>query len=497
MKNLARLFAVVHSISGLVLLLFSGWFIAACAIAGYDYAEINFNYLLPAVIIRALALTRIASGYAQMWEGHRALLSEVKLLRIRLFSRLKNRVIIRRSEGTEALAKHSENIASVNMAWTVHNLGAFCAVIIATIALFIWLPKVLWLWGIFIVCVLIIFIIGFNKIVSNAKKIMRLNDEFRHHSEHHLSSASLWHLRQNLSHTDRNEGFTLSQQQHSIAERMLWWVQAVGYLTLIGLLYSQAYQGRAVLLIFILLLLSAKDWLGQMIRSQTAYADYKESRQTFDSLPVQRLVSADIQPQPITQLVLRNFTATDRRVQCITTTLNSGHILLLKGDSGIGKSSLLQAIAGLLPHSGDKIVNDEVIGVGFIQQWYYAEQSPSVLSANLADNLRLAKPDATDSELLQALKFADLSYLDNLNEWLGTEGRQLSGGELKRMTIARAYLFDAELYLLDEPFEGLDITQQSQMAISINQLAEQSPVIIASHIVPKELNCQTLSLLSS
>ncbi len=492
MKFLSRLFALLHAVSGLVLLLFSGWFIAACAIAGYDFASVNFNYLLPAVIIRALALTRIATGYAQMWTGHNALLSHVKQLRLTLFSHLKNKLATRRAESTEALAKHSESIASLNMAWTTHMLGGVAMVAIACLTLWLWLGSVMWLWGIFVGGLAVIFAVGFRAVLQRGGRLVALKNQFRHDSEHHIDSASLWHLRERLTHTDMSDIFTALQRQHGIGEYMLWWSQVLAYAVLIALLSVEnawgQYRGEAVFLVFVLLLLSAKDWLGQMARSQTAYSDYYESKESFEQLPTQDLPDAVSQPERVVkQLTLKNFAAQNRHVNPIDVSLSSGQILLLKGGSGVGKTSILQAIAGLLPHSGEKIVNEQVIPTGFLAHWYYADQTPQALSASLSANLRLAKPDATNEELLQALQFADLVHLDNLSEWLGNQGRQLSGGELKRLNIARAYLFDASVYLFDEPFEGLDESKQNLLAKAINQLAEKAPVIVASHIVPSEL----------
>lgn len=488
MQPLSRLFAILHNVSGLILLLFSGWFIAACAIAGSDFANVNFNYLLPAVFIRALALTRIATGYAQMWTGHRALLTHVKSLRLTLFSRLKDKLLRRRAEGTEALAKHSESIASLNMAWTAHNLGALFMVVTATTAIAAWLPKLLWLWAIFCASIAVVFALGFQQVRISVKAIFAEKTAFRHDSEHHLTSASLWHLRDDVKHSDMQNVLGKILNQKGIGERMLWWTQVVALVGLMVLLSIGQYQGQAVLLVFILLLLSAKDWLGQMMRSQTAFADYRESHNTFETLPTQDIESAKTFPDKINTLTLRDFSVENRPVPAIDLTLKSSEILLLKGSSGAGKSSLLKAIAGLLPQTGEKIVNGDTVGQGFIQTWHYADQSPVLLSASLATNLRLAKPDASEAELRDALQFADLAHLDNLTEWLGEQGRQLSGGELKRLNLARAYLFDATLYLFDEPFEGLDEVKQNIVAERINELSSRAPVIVASHIVPKSLS---------
>ncbi len=492
MKFLSRLFALLHAVSGLVLLLFSGWFIAACAIAGHDFASINFNYLLPAVIIRALALTRIATGYAQMWTGHNALLSHVKKLRLTLFSGLKDKLVTRRAESTEALAKHSESIASLNMAWTAHMLGGLAMVAVASLTLWIWLDKIIWLWLVFVAGIGVIFALGTRAVLAGGGEIVALKNKFRHDSEHHIDSASLWHLREHLAHTNMESVFTALQCQHNIGERMLWWVQVLAYVFLIVLLCVEntwgQYRGQAVFLVFVLLLLSARDWLGQVSRSQNAYSDYRESKDTFEHLPTQSLSNSPTQPKAaIVELVLKNFSAADRRVDDIDVSLAKGDVLLLKGGSGSGKTSILQAIAGLLLHSGEKRVNGEELVPGFIQRCYYADQTPQALSASLSSNLRVANPDATDEELLQALEFSDLAHLDNLSEWLGTQGRQLSGGELKRLNIARAHLCGASLYLFDEPFEGLDEAKQKNMAEKINQLSKESIVIVASHIVPSEL----------
>lgn len=496
MNYLSLLLAVIHSASALILLVFSGWFIAASALAGVNYADINFNYLLPAVAIRALALTRIASGYAHMWTGHHALLARVKRLRLALFARLKDNIVKRRAEGTEALAKHAESIASISMAWTAHNLSAMVIILIASFTILAWLPNWFALWLLFLLLSAGVLLLGGRQIRRNSHEIAKLTTQFRHESEHHLSSASLWHLRQHIRHPDMNSVYQRIARHNGYAERMLWWTQLFAFALLIYLLTTGQYFGQAGVMIILLLLLTAKDWLAPVLRSQVALSDYQHSKSTFTHLPLQVIESAPVSPAPIQTLLLRDFSVAQRPVEHIDLTLQQGDIVLMQGGSGCGKTSLLKAIAGLLTHTGTKSVNGKVIPAGFITHWHYSDQQPVVLSASLAANLRLARPDASDELLHQALAFAGLAHLTSLNQWLGEQGRQLSGGELKRLNIARAFLFPAQLYLLDEPFEGLNTQQQEQLAGAIQLLSAKAPVIVASHIVPDGFSVNQVMLLN-
>lgn len=496
MKLLSLFFGLIHSSSAIVLLLFSGWFIASCAIYGFDFSKYNFNYLLPAVLIRGLALLRISSGYAQMWTGHRDLLDTLKKVRLDLFERLKNTRTHQRARGTEALAKHSEVIAGVNIAWTVHNLSFVLLVFITTFAIWVWLSEWLVVWLIFLCSVFALLIYSFFILKNNNLEVLKLSTEFRHLSEHHLLSAPLWHLRQNLKHPDIQQLYAKKEHLSTISEHMLWWCQFLAFVVLLFVLWKAPQEQNAMLMIILLLLLTAKDWLSPVFYSTVEYSQYKQSTQAFEQLVLEQVEPIENQPEAIQELTLCDFSVINRPVNSVNFTIRAGEVVLLEGESGTGKTSILKAIAGLLQHSGEKCVNKKKVHQGFIHNWHYAEQNPQVLSGSLRTNLRLANANANDELLLEALSFSNLGHLNNLDEWIGTNGRQLSGGELKRLALARSYLFDATLYLFDEPFEGLNAELQQSMAEAINRLSCRAPVILASHIQPKNLTIhQTLTTL--
>ena len=111
-------------------------------------------------------------------------------------------------------------------------------------------------------------------------------------------------------------------------------------------------------------------------------------------------------------------------------------------------------------------------------------QRVHLFSATLRDNLLLASPGSSDEALSEILRRVGLEKLledAGLNSWLGEGGRQLSGGELRRLAIARALLHDAPLVLLDEPTEGLDATTESQILELLAEMMHEKMVLMVTH----------------
>jgi ATP-binding cassette subfamily C protein CydC len=145
--------------------------------------------------------------------------------------------------------------------------------------------------------------------------------------------------------------------------------------------------------------------------------------------------------------------------------LPPGGRLAIVGRSGTGKSSLLGALTRLYPYQGSIS-----LGGSELAQWHgddvrarmaLVEQQPYLFDASLRDNLRLARPDASDEQLRTVIAQAQLadyvaSLPRGLDTWVGENGVRVSGGEARRIAIARALLADAPILLLDEPTEGLD-----------------------------------------
>ena len=170
----------------------------------------------------------------------------------------------------------------------------------------------------------------------------------------------------------------------------------------------------------------------------------------------------------------------------VTFDLNTGECLVIRGRSGSGKSTLAMALLGLLPYEGELTLNKSQLR-DVDQSWKWitgSVQSGHVFNTTLRENLKIASPDATDETLLKALAIVELdSLIDEMNEGLDTVvgefGRALSGGEVKRLNLARALVSPAPIIVLDEPTEHLD----SELAIRIEDrvIALGRTLIVITH----------------
>jgi len=169
----------------------------------------------------------------------------------------------------------------------------------------------------------------------------------------------------------------------------------------------------------------------------------------------------------------------------------SGEKVAVIGASGAGKTTLLRLILGqLAPTAGQITVQDHDLVSLDLAAWRaqigWMSQHPRLLAATLADNLRVANLLASDTRLRQALAFAGLQdwlaeLPHGLNTLLGEGGRQLSGGQLRRLALARIWLRDAKLLLLDEPTASLDQESEAIIMAGLATLSAGRTVIMLSH----------------
>lgn len=170
--------------------------------------------------------------------------------------------------------------------------------------------------------------------------------------------------------------------------------------------------------------------------------------------------------------------------------LKTGQIVAIMGDSGIGKTSLLESLAGLRTAIGEI-----ALGARLLSEWPRDElrqtltligQHPYVQSGTIADNLRLAAPEADDATLMQAADLACMTeFINELPEGIHTRlerrGYGLSGGQLQRVALARLFLRNPQVILLDEPTANLDADTRDQVMKNLVAFAKDRAMLIVTH----------------
>ena len=193
-------------------------------------------------------------------------------------------------------------------------------------------------------------------------------------------------------------------------------------------------------------------------------------------------------------IVLDDVEATwgaDPVLEGVDLSVRRGESLAIVGPSGAGKSTLMAVLAGnLLPSSGSvqvegtelsAVTQDEVRSTSAL-----VAQTTWLFTGTIADNLRLAQPYATPSQMWQALEVARLDkevalMPEGLETQVGEAGLGLSGGQAQRLSLARAFLADRPVLLLDEPTSQVDLASEAAIVKSIEQLARGRTVVTISH----------------
>lgn len=171
--------------------------------------------------------------------------------------------------------------------------------------------------------------------------------------------------------------------------------------------------------------------------------------------------------------------------------LPAGVTLILEGASGAGKSTLLELLLGFVSPSQGRILFDgqdmqSLSPRQISSRISWIGQKPVLFAGTIRENILFARPDASAEDLNHAVSAAAVDqYLsslpDGLETRIGEGGFGLSGGQAQRIAIARAYLKDAPLLLLDEPTSHLDPKTEAEILVSLKDLAKGRTVILCSH----------------
>ena len=503
--------------SSMGLLTVSGWFLAATAIAGLGTL---FNFFYPSASVRGLAIGRTVMRYFEKIVTHDATFRILSKLRVQVFEKIiplspavLNRY--RNSDLLNRLVSDVDTLDSLYLRLLAPFFTAAFVIIAMTIGLsFVNIPLALGL-GLFLLILLMIIPTVFYRLGQEfGERLIQARATYRtQFLEFIQAQAELLLFNAEDKLKEKMSAIEKTWQEDQAKEAKLSGFSTALVLFLNGLLisgmlwfasnadfgtdeYHTAYIALftfAALAAFeiIMPLGAAFLHIGQVIAAAERVTEIIEQKplvefngnEEFETKV--RLISAkDLSfsyPGQET-LVLKN----------LTLDLEQGQKIAILGKTGSGKSSLLQLLVRNYDANQGKLLLAEKPISAYSEetlrrQICFLTQRVHVFSDTLRQNLQFASADEiSDEKMIEVLHQVGLSKLleqeeKGLNLWLGDGGRPLSGGEQRRLGLARILLNNAPILLLDEPTEGLDRETERQILRLILQHAENKTLIMVTH----------------
>lgn len=516
--TLGMVLACLTLFASIGLLTLSGWFLAAAGVAGLTIARETFNYMPPSAFVRGLAIGRTAGRWGERVVSHDATFKLLTDLRIFFFEKLAPMIPGRVSNLRDAdllnrLVSDIDAMDHVYLRLISPMLVGTLGIIGITAFLCWWDLKLGLTLGVILLALLLIWPVLFYKLgkrngqeLTQNKAALRiaLLDWLQGYSELTIFGAEQ-RYREVIAQTQDQ---LLVNQRHNahfsgLAQALLllangWTLALVLWLAADGV-NGQAPDPMVAMMAFatmasfelLMPIAGAFQYLGQTLTSARRLNDIilSEPDVVFPSQPVAHHGQFNLRFQDV------SFCYPDgeqNALEQVSIDIPAGHRVAIVGQTGSGKSTLIQLLTRYWnPQQGQISMADQPLEMWsesqLRQTMTVVSQRVDVLNGTLRDNLIMAAPDASDERLHTALIQVGLDKLlddQGLEAWLGDGGRQLSGGEKRRIGIARALLHNAPILLLDEPTEGLDKqTEQQIMALFEQHFADKTVLFITHRLV--------------
>ncbi|MBD2793141.1 heme ABC transporter ATP-binding protein/permease CydC [Xenorhabdus szentirmaii] len=514
--SLGMVLAIVTLLASIGLLTLSGWFLAGTAFVGFE-GLYTFNYMLPAAGVRGAAIFRTAGRYGERLVSHDATFRVLAHLRVFAFQKILplspgGIARFRQGEVLNRLVADVETLDHLYLRVISPVLAAFVVIVVLTFGLaFLDITLAYTLGGIMLGLLLILPFAFYHAGKSYGRNITAQRGQYRTLLTSALQGqaeltvfGALRRFRQTMTEVESSWLKNQQNQAHltglsqavmifstGMTVTLMLWLSAAGFgeygqpgalIALVAFCTLAAFEALAPVTV-------AFQHMGQVLSSATRVSQLMHQKP--------EIIFPDHGPQMSHHLSLEikdvDFTYPNQPLPVlrnISLSLKSGEHIALLGKTGCGKSTLLQLITRAWNADGGEITLNKQLISSYEEETLRSmisvvPQRIHVFSHTLRENLLLAKPNATDDELEIVLKkvgLGNLLYTDEkLNCWMGDGGRQLSGGEQRRLGIARALLHDAPLMLLDEPTEGLDINTEQQILSLLRHSCQHKTLIVVTH----------------
>ncbi|HDG1684766.1 heme ABC transporter ATP-binding protein/permease CydC [Kluyvera cryocrescens] len=513
--SLGVILAIVTLLASIGLLTLSGWFLSASAVVGFAGAY-SFNYMLPAAGVRGAAIIRTAGRYFERLVSHDATFRVLQHLRVFTFSKLlplspAGLARFRQGELLNRMVADVDTLDHLYLRVISPLIGALVVILVVTVGLSILdVSLALTLGGIMLATLLLLPPLFYRAGKPTGEQLTTLRGQYRQQLTGWLQGqAELTIFNASERYRKQMEQTELSwhdaqRRQSELTALSQALMLLIGGAAVIAMLWLAAggvgdnLQPGALIALFVFCALAAFEalapvtgafqHLGQVIASALRVSQIIE-QQPEVSFPTQ---TGSVPPQVALTLSQVSFTYPGQpqpALENLSLHINAGEHIAILGRTGCGKSTLLQLLTRAWdPQQGTVQLNEMALNSidepTLRRTMTLVPQRVHLFSATLRDNLLLAKPDASDEALSDVLRRTGLEKLledSGLNSWLGEGGRQLSGGELRRLGIARALLHDAPLMMLDEPTEGLDATTESQILELLADVMRDKTLLMVTH----------------
>lgn len=513
---------ITTALSVIGLLMMSGWFISAAAMAGMvALGSHSFNYLVPAAIIRVMAMVRTAGRYGEMMVSHHAVFGLLQRLRVRFFNQFARLPLVKLSstlQSTHAMHRLTHDIEVLNelplrvvSPWLVATTASL---LVATLLYQYEVNPVLI--AIFLIAGLMLPAMLTWRSIKHARAHQALAESRRVSLLNPLSALThllIWQRWQpeltafnsvDTQHTHQQK--RIQRAQSLVMLIMQWLIAAVLLGLLAGFYHTPLVISVPMLLALFLGIMGMTDLLAPLVTHSLALGNSLAAKHQLNellnpSLQPSHHLNHDLAPltidvtrlsAPLTLTINQLAAKMPQAIvgfKAISLTATQGIPVLITGRSGAGKSTLLQVLAHeLAPQQGSIELN----GMDWLALHNtpaltgYLGQQIDIFDQTLATNLRLGSTDASDEQLWQALGKVGLkdwarSQPLQLQTPLGEYGQAISGGQARRIALARLLLTPKKILLLDEPFAGLDKKSREALWQMLVRHQQQGILIIVTH----------------
>jgi len=509
--------ATVTVLAGIALLGLSGWFITATAIAGMSIATaVVFDVFAPAAGIRLLAILRTGSRYLERLVTHDATLAILAALREKLFRSwarpsAANTLLKRPARLLFRLTADIDALDSLYLRVVVPVGAALATALVAGIALGLMNP----IFGLVVATVLLaaglcIPLAAARRSEKSMRRRAKGTEALRARTVDLVAGQTELLMAGRLA--DQKLALARADGYIAASDRRLNRIEIVtgagfgivhasllaGGLVAVGLLMQAETIGAPVAALGMLVILGAMEPFsalrrGAMELGRTVLAAKRVAPQLTDEAePAAPQKPANGKAVQLKSVSARHEGAERDALKNITLDIAAGERVAIVGTSGAGKSTLFSLLAGEIQATQGSVA---------VLPTRLLTQRTELFQDSLRDNLRLARADAGDHELMDALDAAGLGTFirelpAGLDAMLGEGGLGLSGGQARRLALARLFLTDAPLWLLDEPTEGLDNATAEDVLERLKARAGSRTLLIATHIRREARICERIIVLN-